>query len=181
MAVDYVAWIEDALRRKPHLSQAGLARHLGRDKSVISMIRRGTRRLKADEISIVADYLGESPPTEDVVGTSYAPVVGRVGAAWYEPKQIPMSAGKVAPILDWMHLRQEAYVVDTRVMDIPEHSVLVVTPIKEIGTGRAKAGDLVVIKRTLAHLQNLTLARFGETQDEVLALVLEVRMTVYWP
>lgn len=176
VAVDYVAWINDALKRKPHLSQAGLGRHLGRDRSVITMLLRRERAIKVEELDKIADYLGEPPPGHGMPMAAFAPCVGRIGTAWYEPGQAPPSTRRVAPVLERPDLRQESYEVDARVMDVPAGSILLVAPIDRNVSPRD--GDLVVIRRTRAGLENVTLSRAGDTTDEVIALVLEVRIPV---
>lgn len=176
MAVDYIRWIEDTLRKKPHLTQSGLARHLGRDRSVIVMIRKGKRSLKADEIAKIADYLGEPPPGHGLPSQTYVSVVGRIGTGWYEPGDIPTSDRKVAPVLERDDVRQEAYEVDTRVMDVPAGSVLIATPI-ERGNG-ARDGSLAVIRRSKAGLTNLSLGHVGDDDGEPIAVVIEVRIPV---
>ncbi len=176
VSVDYVAWIEDVLKRKPHINQAGLARHLGRDRSVVTMILRRERALKPAEIDKISEYLGEPPPGHGLPMAEFAPAVGRIGTAWYEPGQAPPSNRRVAPVLERPDVRQEAYEVDARVMDIPAGSVLIVAPLARNVV--ARDGDLVVVRRTRAGLENVTLSRVGESKDEVLALVLEVRIPV---
>jgi len=57
-----VEWIKKGLA-KSGKSQAGLARALRLDPAQVSRLLSGQRRLKADEIAIVANYLGETPMT----------------------------------------------------------------------------------------------------------------------
>lgn len=54
-----VEWIREGLK-KPGKSQAGLARALGRDPAAVSRLLNDGRGLKASEIEIVKQYLGES-------------------------------------------------------------------------------------------------------------------------
>ncbi len=62
MAEDpYVALIRESLK-KPGKTQSGLAEHLGVDKSAVSKILSGKRRLASHEIVKAAEYLGEAPP-----------------------------------------------------------------------------------------------------------------------
>jgi transcriptional regulator with XRE-family HTH domain len=58
----YIKWIRDALEKDSRLSQAGLARHLGRDRAVVSNILTGKRAIKARELEQIAAYLGHPPP-----------------------------------------------------------------------------------------------------------------------
>lgn len=55
-------WIRAALDRTPGKTQSGLAQALGIDKSSVSRLLRGERRLKFVEARIAADYLGVEPP-----------------------------------------------------------------------------------------------------------------------
>lgn len=55
-------WIRSILDRKPDKTQAGLAKALGRDPSAITRLLQGGRQVKADELGIIATYLGEAPP-----------------------------------------------------------------------------------------------------------------------
>lgn len=83
--MDYIKWINDALERKPHLNQSGLARHLNRHRSVISMMLSGSRRIKADELERIAAYLGEPLPYSDKALTAKkvtASVAGVIDRAW---------------------------------------------------------------------------------------------------
>jgi transcriptional regulator with XRE-family HTH domain len=79
-----VQWIRDALRETGK-TRSGLARALGRSPSAVTDLLNGSRRLRADEIPIVAAYLGVEPPR--LVGGGRAPatsakvpLVGYVGA-----------------------------------------------------------------------------------------------------
>lgn len=56
-------WIKAALARNPEKTQTGLARALGIDKSSVSRLLRGDRRLKFVEARVAADYLGVDPPS----------------------------------------------------------------------------------------------------------------------
>lgn len=55
-------WIKAALARNPAKTQSGLAKALGIDKSSVSRLLRGERRLKFVEARVAADYLGVEPP-----------------------------------------------------------------------------------------------------------------------
>jgi phage repressor protein C with HTH and peptisase S24 domain len=54
-------WIREGLK-KPGKSQAGLARALGRDPAAVSRLLNDGRQLKASELEIVKQYLGEAGP-----------------------------------------------------------------------------------------------------------------------
>ena len=56
-----VDWIRVGLKRTGK-TRSGLAKALGRSPSAVTDLLNGQRRLRADEIAIVADYLGVEPP-----------------------------------------------------------------------------------------------------------------------
>lgn len=68
-------WIAKGLQ-KPGKDQYGLADVLGIDRSGISKLITGVRQLKADEISKVAAYIEEAPPTR-VIPISYTVGAGQ--------------------------------------------------------------------------------------------------------
>src|SRR5271163_2081879 len=79
-----VEWIRQGLKEK-RKTRSGLAKALGRSPSAVTDLLNGTRRLRAEEIAIVAEYLGVEPPR--LVGggrpahaTGRVPLVGYVGA-----------------------------------------------------------------------------------------------------
>ncbi len=77
-----IEWILAGLR-KTGKTRSGLARALGRSPSAVTDLLKGHRRLRADEIAVVSDYLGIEPPR--LVGggppqAPKAPLVGYVGA-----------------------------------------------------------------------------------------------------
>ena len=77
-----VDWIRAGLKRTGK-TRSGLAKALGRSPSAVTDLLNGHRRLRADEIAIVSDYLGIEPPR--LVGGGpprppSAPLVGYVGA-----------------------------------------------------------------------------------------------------
>ena len=77
-----VDWIRSGLKRTGK-TRSGLAKALGRSPSAVTDLLNGHRRLRADEIAIVSDYLGIEPPR--LVGGGpprppSAPLVGYVGA-----------------------------------------------------------------------------------------------------
>lgn len=65
-----VEWVRAGLKR-PGKTQVGLANALGRSPSAVTDLIQGKRRLRADEIDVVAEYLGL---------TGGVPVVGLAGA-----------------------------------------------------------------------------------------------------
>lgn len=57
-----IEWIRQGLK-EPGKSQKGLAEALHITQPQVSRLLTGHRRLKADEIDVIANYLGVKPPT----------------------------------------------------------------------------------------------------------------------
>jgi hypothetical protein len=77
-----VDWIRAGLKRTGK-TRSGLAKALGRSPSAVTNLLNGHRRLRADEIAIVAEYLGIEPPR--LIGGGLprppkAPLIGFDGA-----------------------------------------------------------------------------------------------------
>jgi transcriptional regulator with XRE-family HTH domain len=79
-----VDWIRQALIATGK-TRSGLAKALGRSPSAVTDLLNGSRRLRAEEIAVVVDYLGVEPPR--LVGGgrtpppgARVPLVGFVGA-----------------------------------------------------------------------------------------------------
>lgn len=74
---DYGKWIEDALKRNPNLSKAGLSRHLGHgaDRARVIKLIEGRRKITAQEVREIAVYLGVPPPG-GAEFTARVPIVG---------------------------------------------------------------------------------------------------------
>ena len=77
-----VDWIRSGLKRTGK-TRSGLAKALGRSPSAVTDLLNGHRRLRADEIATVSDYLGIEPPR--LIGGGpprppSAPLIGYVGA-----------------------------------------------------------------------------------------------------
>jgi transcriptional regulator with XRE-family HTH domain len=79
-----VDWIRQGLKDTGK-TRSGLAKALGRSPSAITDLLNGSRRLRAEEISVIAEYLGIEPPR--LVGggrpshpVGRVPLVGYVGA-----------------------------------------------------------------------------------------------------
>src|ERR1700721_3072642 len=78
-----VDWIREGLRQT-RKTRSGLAKALGRSPSAVTDLLNGTRRLRAEEIAVAAEYLGVEPPR--LVGggrpshpSGKVPLVGYVG------------------------------------------------------------------------------------------------------
>ena len=170
MSVDYIRWIEDALRRNPHLNQAGLARHLGRNRSIVTSLLKGERSIKVDEIDRIASYLGEPPPSR--VGVTSIDVVGVVGTGWYEEDEMPSSGRRVAPDLEHPE-KQVAFEVRDSLLGIPAGAILIAVPVSREPLDN---GTLAVVRREKSGMVRITLGRVGEIDDgEPVARVIEVR------
>jgi len=78
-----VEWIRQGLIDAGK-TRSGLARALGRSPSAVTDLLNGSRRLRAEEIAIAADYLGIEPPRlvggGEPVRRTRVPLVGYVGA-----------------------------------------------------------------------------------------------------
>lgn len=77
-----VDWIRIGLKRTAK-TRSGLAKALGRSPSAVTDLLNGHRRLRADEIAVVSEYLGIEPPR--LIGGGpprppSAPLIGYVGA-----------------------------------------------------------------------------------------------------
>ncbi|HLW92487.1 MAG TPA: helix-turn-helix transcriptional regulator [Roseiarcus sp.] len=81
---DTVDWIREALI-KTGKTRSGLAKALGRSPSAVTDLLNGSRRLRAEEIPVIVNYLGVEPPR--LIGGGRVPpqdprvpLVGFVGA-----------------------------------------------------------------------------------------------------
>ncbi len=75
-----VEWIRAGLKRTGK-TRSGLAKALGRSPSAVTDLLNGQRRLRADEIAIVADYLGVEPPRLLGGGPPRPPETQLIGSA----------------------------------------------------------------------------------------------------
>ena len=88
-----VDWIRDALKETGK-TRSGLARALGRSPSAVTDLLNGSRRLRADEIAVVAAYLGVEPPRLVGGGRPPAPGRRRQGAAARRRDRRPRSRSR---------------------------------------------------------------------------------------
>lgn len=181
--MDYITWVREALDRKPHLSQSGLARHLGRHRAVISKLLQGERQIKALELEKIADYLGEPIPGrkgQAAPGTApLVPVVGRIGNAWYERGSRPTHEarsvyGLTAP--QWQGWSLSAYDLDVPVDDLPAGATVIAGAVDR--AHRPAKGNLVVCERDRSGLVNLMVARVSDDElpGKPIAIVIEARI-----
>src|SRR4051812_38591518 len=69
------------LLAKHGINQTDLAHILGRDKSVVTNLFQGKRRLKADEAAVIAGHIGV--PVAQVLG-----IQEKAGGAFHEPPML---------------------------------------------------------------------------------------------
>lgn len=184
---DHVSWIKSVLKSKPHLNQSGLAKHLGRHRSVVTMMLQGQREIKARELAAIEAYLGERfQSAQPDQPAAFAPVIGTIGPAWYEAGTGPVAAERrVAPSLDHSGQRQTAYVLDAPATELhaPAGAVILATPIDR--GHRPTSGQIVICRRERAGLENLTLGRvqgsdvvpiMGGEPGTPVAIAIEIRL-----
>ena len=75
--MDDLDWIRAGLG-KAGKTRTGLAAALGRAPSAVTALLKGARKLKADEIARIADYLEVDPPTPQ--RSRFVPIIGLAGA-----------------------------------------------------------------------------------------------------
>lgn len=181
--MDYITWVKDALARKPHLSQSGLARHLGRHRAVISKLLQGDRLIKAHELEKIADYLGEPiPGRRGPAAPGAAPtvqVVGRIGPAWYERGTRP--TGDDRRVYGLMGQQYEGwsltgYELETPAAGVPAGSILIAGAIDR--THRAPPGSWVICEQDRSGLVNLCVAKVSDDElpGKPIAVVIEARV-----
>ena len=180
-SIDYVQWVNDALASKPHLSQAGLARHLNRHRSIITLMLRRERQIKASELHDIATYLGEPVPGHSMPDAGLVPIVGRIGNAWYERGEMPSGTfDAIPPVMRHPHAsqRQVAYIVDADVDCARAGSIIIARPITT--TRDARHGQTVVIERERAGLVNLTIGHVvsDAPHGAIVAVCIEIRTPV---
>ena len=76
-----VDWIREGLKEK-RKTRSGLAKALGRSPSAVTDLLNGSRRLRAEEIAVAAEYLGVEPPR-------------LVGGGRAAPSERPRAAGRL--------------------------------------------------------------------------------------
>lgn len=118
----YRQWLIDGLRQKGR-SQAALARHLGLSDGAVSRICSGGRRIQADELVKIAEFLGLPVPIAVVPGTIVTPAAVpvrwiSVEGAWLDIDSL-MSNGErtgvaIAVPADPRHRGLDRYAVQLR-------------------------------------------------------------------
>lgn len=90
-----IKWLAEQLQR-PGLSQAGLARALGKSQSAISRILSGQRQLKASELPVILRYVGHvKAPADPAHVTEHNAALGQAFSEWNDIENY-MSALAVA-------------------------------------------------------------------------------------
>lgn len=170
MSIDYAKWVRDALDADPNLSRAGLSRHLGHggDRSRVSRMLDGTRRIRADEIPEIAAYLGVPPPgmgADTPAPTRPVPVDGTItGHQWSEKsgRKLMRAAPAIPPRLDARY-PQHQQVAFEMADDCERASLLggdyVIGMSPRDLRREPQPGDLVVTRRERAGLEQFALAR----------------------
>jgi hypothetical protein len=82
---ELIRWIEKGLA-KPGKSKSGLAKALGRFPSAVTLMLKGGRSIKTDELPTIATYLDEAPPA--LPGLDFRP----------RPELVEVKEGRLLPI-----------------------------------------------------------------------------------
>jgi hypothetical protein len=169
--VDYAKWIRDALEANPQLSQAGLARALGHDtdRSRVTKIIQGVRRIQISEIPIIAAYLRVPPPNMPIqeIPTDDGPSLPCAGSIavgiWSEAKMtrraptvaVPARIDPRFPAAD-----QIAYEMTdgATALGILPGDYLICMPFR-LTRKQPQPGDLIVTTRRRDTLAQLTLVK----------------------
>lgn len=178
MTADYIAWIKRHLADNPHLTQTGLAKHLGVHKSIVTLMLNGKRQIKLREVRQIADYLGV-PPLREEGGRLRVSI--RLTAAWYLRSEMPRASdAEVAPLATAPVHRQIAAEVVDAIADpaLPVGTVLVGTRLQ--GREKPPAGAVVIAERAQGDLVNVTVVRVPSgglpAGVTALAVAVEARM-----
>lgn len=117
-------WIDAGLKR-PGKSQQGLAAALGVTTTIVARLRKGSRKLPAEEVQAVAEYLGTMPPMiplelkKDLVQKS-VPILGRIGDNLSYAEDHSFDEIEVLPVLapEYQGLHQKALFVNDDAFDL---------------------------------------------------------------
>lgn len=169
MGIDYAKWIADAIRADYKLSKGGLAEHLQRDASTVTMLVQGRRELSASEIDAVEDYLGVIRPSR-----LWVPVVGTIGDVWRSAPQHRRDDDVVAPVLSRWKEQQIAFRIVDSASGYPIGSVVIAVPLRR--DRRVAGNKTVVLKRTNDGLENFSLAPGDAVDGQHVGVVIEVRI-----
>jgi transcriptional regulator with XRE-family HTH domain len=162
----YIEWLRTGLKR-PGKSQRGLAKKLNVSESVVSRMLNGDRKLRADELDIIASYLGEPLPTSrTIVERRHLPAIQLTKIAapgvWREQGAIVILDKKLIPSNP-----------DPKYADFQQFAVLLEGSNRYaicIGHNPAHAlqqGDLVLVERHSGPLVETTLRRVALTSNGV--------------
>lgn len=171
-----IGWILNGLSLQGK-SKSGLAKAIGRSPSAVTDILSGRRRLRADEIPMIAEYLGVDPPRTitkaKVPALAELPVLGFVGASiWREtveetkPKMVAAARDARFPDAKQFLLRVVGDSMNAAEPPIPDGSLI--RCIAWADTGMApRTGLLVVARRTDGNLAETTIKRIHVFPDRV--------------
>ena len=107
---ELIQWIERGLQ-KPGKSKKGLASALGRFPSAVTKLMQGERAIKADEIPVISDYLGEPPPAMPGLDARPRPEVVQAVEGRLHPVLVagPVQAGAFIPIDEFDQSEPETF------------------------------------------------------------------------
>lgn len=180
----YAAWIRGAFERNKRLRKQDRASALGITGSQVTMILQGRRAIKAYEIRIIADFLGEPwPDNESVTALESAksqrrqiPVVGNVAAGvWLEAdlSQSLTPTEQVAPMIPTdQELGDAAFcmrVVGNSLNKLAPSGAYVVCDGVPVAVEHLADGDLVILRQTItaANLLEVSARRVRRTDKAV--------------
>lgn len=166
-------WIKDGLER-PGKSAKGLADALGIHQSTISKIISGERKLRADELPIIARYLEVDPPIASHKGDASVHVglvtVTEIAArgVWREASAVPMLSETLVPIVpDSRYYGMDQFAVRVDTADFfKAGDFAVFVPFGEIRKN-PRDRDIVLIKRSRGDLVETTIRRVSMRGDVI--------------
>lgn len=151
--MDAVEWLRRGLQKEGK-TQAGVAKAIGKDPSIVSKILKGTRQLRANELPKIASYIEEPAPRVEVAAgeanSRQLPVLGaarggKEGVVQIDPDPTPIGYIECPPGLMGV---PDAYAVaidgDSMATTGLKHGTKVwVNPHR-----RPRGGDLIVLVKT---------------------------------
>jgi hypothetical protein len=170
-------WMEDALRRKPHLSQSGLADRLGSHRSKVTKMLNGSRKVSGLELPIIETYLEEVSPLSGI------DVVGIISSAWYETGTEPRVAERIPRSHYAKPLHQCAFLVQSDMPMIRAGDGDIAIGVAVNADNQPIRGDLVVCRQSRGGLHNLSVGRYVSQKEiegirgaaDIVAVLVEIR------
>lgn len=172
-------WIKEQFQQRRDLSQADLGRLLGRDRSVITQIIKGRRRIKVDEWDTIQAFFGT---TMRGTGGAGIPIEGEIGHAWYDATDegMPVTHRFVSPVLQpSMMGAQTAFEVQRPIpaLGLAPGCVIIAVRSEKL---RPIPGQWVLVKREKGGFYRYDVVEWTESPLErgttVEAIVIETRM-----